>query len=411
MRPRPVPDGPPASPAPGRASGESAASRTRPLRTTIAVEQLRRRVPGGIGTYATGLLQGLSSLRPLPDVTMVASPIPSGEHDPLLAYPFPLSEAGGRVAAMAHRSRLPGAASHVVTRLWDRGLSSVGSGRSAIADLVHSVSLAAPPTGSTPLTVMVHDVAWRHVPDAYPRHGLAWHEAALRRTGRIASAVVVPSRAVAGDLARASVELEPSQIEVIPEGCDHLPPADHDAARAMLGRLGVSGDFLLTVSTLEPRKNLQRLIEAYGRVRGDFPEPWPLLVVGPSGWGPDVVPTDGVVIAGRVSGAVLSALYASARVMAYVPLAEGFGLPAVEALWAGAPLVVSSTVPSIAEHDSPAVVVDALSIDAIASGLGELATDDSLRESLAAAGPVSLAGRTWVMAAQRHLDWWTEIVR
>jgi glycosyltransferase involved in cell wall biosynthesis len=382
------------------------------LRTTIVVEQLRRRVPGGIGTYATGLLQGLSSLRPLPDVTMAASPMRAGETDPLLGYPFPLSEAGGRlVAAVAHRSRLQGAASQVVTRLWDRGLSSVGSGQNAVADVVHSVSLAAPPTGSTPLTVMVHDVAWRHVPEAYPRHGLAWHEAALRRAGRSASAVVVPSRAVARDLIRASVELEPSQIEVIPEGCDHLPPADHEAARAVLRRLGVSGDFLLTVSTLEPRKNLQRLIEAYGRVRGDFPEPWPLLVVGPTGWGPEVVPTDGVVMAGRASGAVLSALYASARVMVYVPLAEGFGLPAVEALRAGAPLVVSSAVPSIVEHDSPAVVVDALSIDAIASGLGEVATDDSLRESLAAAGLASVAGRTWVVAAQRHIDWWTGIVR
>jgi hypothetical protein len=73
--------------------------------------------------------------------------------------------------------------------------------------------------------------------------------------------------------------------------------------------------------------------------------------------------------------------------------------------------VVSSAVPSIVEHDSPAVVVDALSIDAIASGLGEVATDDSLRESLAAAGLASVAGRTWVVAAQRHIDWWTGIVR
>jgi alpha-1,3-rhamnosyl/mannosyltransferase len=172
----------------------------------------------------------------------------------------------------------------------------------------------------------------------------------------------------------------------------------------------VRGDYLLTVSTLEPRKNLRRLIEAYGRVRRDFPEPWPLLVVGPTGWGPHLAAAEGVIMAGSVSGAVLSALYARARVMAYVPLAEGFGLPAVEALRAGAPLLVSSVVPSIVEHDSPAVVVDALSVDAISSGLAELSTDDSRRESLAMAGPASMVDRTWEAAARRHLEWWTEVV-
>jgi glycosyltransferase involved in cell wall biosynthesis len=95
----------------------------------------------------------------------------------------------------------------------------------------------------------------------------------------------------------------------------------------------------------------------------------------------------------------------------YVPLAEGFGLPAVEALRAGTPLIVSSVVPSIVEHDSPAAVVDALSVDAIASALAALATDDSRRESLSLAGPPSVAGRTWEAAARRHLEWWSEVVR
>ena len=91
------------------------------------------------------------------------------------------------------------------------------------------------------------------------------------------------------------------------------------------------------MSTLEPRKNLDRLVAAYGPVRSVLPEPWPLVVVGPADGGPHWRRRPGVVLAGRAEEAVLSALYASARVVAYVPLAEGFGLPAVEAMSAGAP--------------------------------------------------------------------------
>lgn len=382
------------------------------LRITIVAEQLRRRVPGGIGTYATGLLQGLSTIRPLPDVTVAASPLPPGQSDPLLEFPFHVAPIGGRfVAAVARQRRLPRAPTQLASRLWDRGFAGLGSGPGSHADVVHSVSLAVPPTAGTALTVMVHDVAWRQVPGAYPARGLAWHEAALRRVSRAASAVAVPSRAVAAELLRASVELDPSRIEVIAEGCDHLPPPDHEALREVLERLGVGDDYLLTVSTLEPRKNLRRLIEAYGRVRRDLPSPWPLLVVGPTGWGPQLAVADGVVMAGRVSEPALSALYARARLMVYVPLAEGFGLPAVEALRAGAPLVVSSAVPSIVEHESPAVIVDAQSVDAIASAVAELATHDSRRESLAVAGPASTLDRTWEAAARHHVAWWTEVVR
>jgi glycosyltransferase involved in cell wall biosynthesis len=377
-----------------------------PVKVALVTEQLRSRVPGGIGTFALALLGGLSTLDPSPDVTIVAGPVsPAGAADPLADFPFPLNVLGGPLlAALARRGRFEHAPDQIITRLWDRGrLGVVGH------DLVHSVSMAAPPTGATPLTVMVHDVAWRQVPEAYPARGLAWHEAALRRVGRTARAVVVPSRAVADQLLQASVELDGSRIAVIPEGCDHLPVPDVEAAGRLLRRLGVSGEFLLTVSTLEPRKNLPRLLEAYGRLRKELPEPWPLLVVGPSGWGPELVPSPGVVMVGRVEGAVLSALYAAARVAVYVPLAEGFGLPAVEALASGAPLVVSSGVPSIVEHDSPAVIVDARSTDAIAAAIGALATDEARREELGRAGPQSVRERTWAVVARRHVEWWAEV--
>jgi glycosyltransferase involved in cell wall biosynthesis len=192
-------------------------------------------------------------------------------------------------------------------------------------------------------------------------------------------------------------------------GSDHLPPPDDSAAEALLRRIGVAGPFLLSVATLEPRKNLPRLIDAYQQARADLPASTQLLVVGPTGWGPELSPGDGVVLGGAVDDAVLAALYARARAVVYVPLHEGFGLPPLEAMRAGA-VVVASPVPSIDGTDA-ALVVDPLDADAIAGGLVQVAGDDRMRARLAAAGAAHVAGLTWTAAANRHADLWERVAR
>ncbi len=141
--------------------------------------------------------------------------------------------------------------------------------------------------------------------------------------------------------------------------------------------MGVVGEFLLTVGTLEPRKNVDRLVRAFARVRDSLPGPWPLVIVGPAGWGPEPpVPraADHVVFTGPVPDVVLSELYRRARAFAYVPLTEGYGLPPLEAMRVGIPTVVSDEVPSV--HDlgavgpAPARIVDPLDVDDIAAGPG-----------------------------------------
>jgi glycosyltransferase involved in cell wall biosynthesis len=402
-------------------AGEGIAGRL--LAVDVVAEQLRRPVPGGIGTYALGLLSGLHDLvangGPAPSVgrlRVVAAPFALRGDDPLASYGAEQVRAGlpwSRVVAQLAVARdseflaaLPDA---IVTRLWDAGIGRQGAG----ADVVHSVSMAFPPTGRVPLTAMVHDVAWRQAPQAFPRHGVEWHEAALRRISRSAAAVVVPSQAAAKALCAAAAELDPSRIEVIPHGCDHLQAPDRQAARRVLARLGVGakGGYILSVSTLEPRKNLRRLVEAYGRARHNLPEPWPLVVVGPSGWGDGPPAGEGVVLAGRMSGAVLSGLYSEASVVAYVPLAEGFGLPAMEAMAAGAPLIASTGVPSVLELAPWAArVVEPWSVASIAEAIGELASDEAARQSLVAAGTSAVASRTWVQSASRHVALWARIV-
>jgi glycosyltransferase involved in cell wall biosynthesis len=355
----------------------------------LAAQQLRRAVPGGIGTYARGVLQGMADLEQAGEATAALTVYASRPP----RRPDPLSEDGRPVLS----SMLPGP---LLTRLWDAGLVHAPAG----FDVVHAVSLAAPPTRrGVAGVVAVHDLAWRRTPEALPPRARRWHEAALARALRRAAAYVVPAPAVAAELAEAGAD--PGAVRQIPFGCDHLATPDEDAAGAVLHRLGVADGFLLSVSTLEPRKNLARLFAAYDRARPSLPEAWPLVVVGPGGWGPDLEPGPGVLLAGAVSEGALSALYRRARLLAYVPLEEGYGLPVVEAMSVGTP-VVASPVPSTA---GAAYETSPTDVDAIAEALCKVAADEALRGRLVSAGRARSAQLTWARSAQAHLELWREL--
>ncbi|MGH9069598.1 MAG: glycosyltransferase family 4 protein [Acidimicrobiales bacterium] len=400
------------------------------MRVGLVVQQLRRAVPGGIGTYAVGLVGGLAAMGAgAPEVTLLASRPPSrlasrppGRSDPLADLGLPLVT-----------SRLPPS---LLTRAWDAGWRAPGLGRSlgdgvdfsqpmtqrtagrppstgaSSLNLVHSVSLGGPATGGVPSVACVHDLAWRSLPEAFPDRGRRWHEAALARGLLRTDRFVVPSEATADALLGAGAK--PGTVVVVEEGCDHLAPVDQPATDAQLGLLGVDGPYLLCVGTLEPRKNLARLLGAYAAVRAELPEPWPLVVVGPKGWGPQAGPFGtgpfgtgpaGVVLAGVVSPGVLSGLYAGARCVAYVPLLEGWGLPAVEAMSMGVP-VVASPMPSTAGQ---ALEVDPTDVDSIADGLGRAAGDEDERVELIARGLARTAGLSWEATARAHVAVWAEL--
>ena len=360
----------------------------------LVVEHLRRSMSAGISTYSLGLLQGLGDLGPsAPAITLHASRAPKG-------VPDPLDLLGHAVAS----SPLP---APLLTRAWDRGLAAAPRG----ADVLHSTSLAFPPLAKAPpASVMVHDTAWRAVPDAYPRRGRRWHEAALQRAIDHARYLLVPARVAADALVAAGAPA--AKVIVIEEGADHLPAADVDGAQRILDRLGVREGFLLTVGTLQPRKNLQRLLEAYARARHDLPEPWPLVVVGAEGWG-DALPErevpHGVLLAGEVRGAELAGLYRKARCLAFVPLVEGFGLPPLEAMRECTP-VVASPVPSVAGTGA-ALEVDPHDVEAIARALVRASSDDRVRSELVTAGLQRSGELTWKSVAAEHVALWETMAR
>ena len=349
---------------------------------SIVVEQLRRRVAGGIGRYAAGLLDGLREVvEPAQTMELIASR-PVGQPDPLLAWGWPV-----------RASALPGP---VLTRLWDRGWD-----RPRSDGITHATSFAYP-RRSGRLSVMVHDLAFREVPDAYPARGREWHERRLAHTLRHADRMVVPAARTADALVTAGADH--TKVVVIPEGADHLPDPDQAAARALLRRLGVDGQYVLTVGTLEPRKNLPRLFEAFTAAGLDG---WSLVVVGAEGWGERVSsPPAGVVLAGNPDDATLAGLYAGAAVFAYVPLAEGFGLPPVEAMHAGVAVVASAEVPSVT---GAALTVAPTDTAALAAALEVLAADVSRRADLAARGAEHVAPLTWRACAEAHLEVWRSL--
>jgi len=378
-------------------------------RVLMAVEQLRRAVPGGIGAYTRGLLKGIAQCvdeGDAVDVTLLASRLPGT----LLPRSTPAEDPLARFGRPLVLSRLPGP---LLTRAWDHGWVRSSTG----FDVVHSVSLAFPPGQSgkgVPTVVTVHDVAWRRHPEATTRRGSAWHEAALRRARNTGAWLIVTSKLVAADLINDGVDGD--RITIVHGGSDHLVPEDPAQTDALLLRLGVGDEFLLTVSTLEPRKNVDRLLTAYGQARATLPEPWPLVIVGPNGWGPALSSFEGqpgVVFAGAVSDAVLTGLYRRARAFVYVPLTEGYGLPPLEAMRMGTPSVVANEVPSVIDLAEPgplpALVVDPFDVDDIAVALTTILTDDAVRADVAARGEAHALSRTWRTAAHQHIGLWRSL--
>jgi glycosyltransferase involved in cell wall biosynthesis len=368
--------------APGQAAGGGP-------RAGVVAEQLLRPVPGGVGRYVRALVEHLP-LEAAVDGGAVTWIVGRHPADRLAATGLP--------AQTTRRLVWPG---RLVTRTWitlrQPRLPAELLGR---LDLVHATSAAVPPSAGRPLVATVHDLAFRHFPDAYPAAGRRYHERSARVVAAEAVRLLVPSAATARDL----VELygvEPERVAVIPLGVE--PPAEPDraGARRLLRDLGVRGPFLLAVGTLEPRKNLPRLLAAFGEVTDELPDHH-LVVVGPVGWGPALRPTwesVRVKLAGPVGDATLHALYQAADGLAYPSLYEGFGLPVLEAMAHGVPVLTSdrSSLPEVA--GDAALLVDPVDRGAIAKGLVRLVSDGALRRRLAAAGRRRAAGFSWPATA------------
>lgn len=374
------------------------------IRVGIIAEQLLRRPPGGIGVYIRSLFGALAGsagstsaeqattsigTTNRAEVGLVLSRGLAADQRMLLPAGTPLSE-----VLTPHR---------LTVELVHRGLPVPGSGRARRGlDVLHAASLDLLP-GNVPLAAFVHDTLWRSWPDAYTARGIAWHERALRRTIDNARVLLVPSEPVAAELVASGASAE--SIRVVGEGADHLPLLPREADTA-----GPDG-YLLSVATSQPRKNLVGLLDGYRVYRSRAANPLRLVLVGPTGWGADLPPIPaGVEVAGAVTDQRLAQLYSGAAALVTVPLAEGYGLPVVEAWRAGTPVICSDGVPVALEHPDAVAITDALDADAIAQTIVGVLNDQAATQGRVDTGREIANRLTWATVAQHHLEAWTSVV-
>lgn len=272
----------------------------------------------------------------------------------------------------------------------------------------HALPIA-PPRRSV---VTIHDLGFLHHPEAHTRIQRIYYRIFTRLSARRASHIIAISEATKRDLQH-FYGTPGDRISVIYHGVDDRfkPIDDRDDLDRVLSRYGIDGPYLLFVSTVQPRKNVARLIEAFALAHRRGVDAL-LVLAGKRGWLADQIERraaelgieDRVRFVGYVADADLPALLSGALAYVIPSLYEGFGMTVLEAQACGAP-VLASTTSSLPEVVGDAgLLVDPRDVGAIADGLLRLATKPDLRADLRARGLKHVKGWTWDRAARQTLD-------
>jgi alpha-1,3-rhamnosyl/mannosyltransferase len=273
------------------------------------------------------------------------------------------------------------------------------------ADVFHATVLTHRPPRRARLTATIHDMTAWTMPDLHPNANRR-AEAAFARLARAADRLIAVSQCTKDDAVRV-LGLPPDRIAVIHSGVSDAffdpPREDIEAVR---DRYGLARPFVLFVGTVEPRKNLDLLIEAFQSLPQSVREAHELVVAGPMGWAADATRAKlaGTRYLGYVPEGELPALTGAASVFAYPSLYEGFGFPVAQAMAAGTAVVTSnvSSLPEIA--GDTAILVDPRSTSELRSALDRLLTSPDLQRKMAARGRERADRYRWSTCAEKSLQ-------
>jgi glycosyltransferase involved in cell wall biosynthesis len=365
-------------------------------------DQLYFATPGGIGTYIRNLIPAMTGLDPSLELTLFHARFADATDAPeswMSAHDRIQIDEGIRTLyprwALMGRPALPAAL--------------------ASTDVVHASSSAGvPPAGrGQRLVVTVHDLAFLVAPRMFPTSWKWMYRLGLRGVKR-ADAIITPSRSTAEDLV-SRTGVDPAKVNVVPEASS-LPIGAADPAE-VASRLRLRAPYLLFVGTLEPRKNLVPLVRAYRRAAADG-LPLSLVLAGPMGWHGDALMRElalegpgEITLTGYLPASDLDAVYRGASAFAYPSTYEGFGLPVLEAMSRGIPVITSSvsSLPEVAGE--AALLVDPSSVHDLQGAISRLTGDAALSARLAEGGRSRAAGFTWGEAARLTLDVYASVMR
>lgn len=307
------------------------------------------------------------------------------------AAPIPLSER--HLTILWQRARLP-----LPVERW-----------TGPVDLVHAPDFVLPPVRSTPTLLTVHDLTFRIHPETAHVNLRRYLDRAVPRSLRRATHVLVDSASTQHDLARL-MDVPAAKVTVLYPGIgEHFRRETDPQRRAEVRqRLGLPERFLFFIGTLEPRKNLVRLIQAYQQVlheQGLTPDELALVLGGKPGWLSEPIlqranATPGVRLLGQVDEADLPVLYSLATATVYPSLYEGFGFPPLESFACGTPALASNTSSLPEVMGDLGVQVEPGSVAGIAAGLTRLLTDTRLTDAARERGPAQAARFSWATAAE-----------
>lgn len=347
------------------------------MRVAITLEQCWHSVPGGTASSALSLV---SAMKKRSDVELLGV---AARHDRLPRPPW-------TPTIRMHQLPLPRVALYESWHglRWPRVQRATGP-----VDVIHATTMAIPPK-SAPLVVTVHDLAFLQEPAHFTKHGLRFFKRGLQLAKRDADIVTVPSRATWDECADAG--FDEKRLRLVPHGVS-VPAVSQTQVAEFASRRGLPERYVMWCGTLEPRKNVSTLLRAFAAVRAADPD-LGLVLVGPTGWGDVVVPTTGgVQLLGFLGPDELHLAYAGARAFCYPSLREGFGLPVLEAMAHGVPVVTSAGTAMAEFTKGAGILVDPLDVHALASAIVAAAGDE--HDTLARAAAKRANEYSWDAAA------------
>lgn len=356
----------------------------------------------GIGHYTFELARSLARLVPEDECQLIAPvPLDLGPHAHGNGFPANLSTVYAPVNALRRR-------------WWTIGLP-LYIRRNGLT-LFHGTNYNLPLWQRCPTVVTIHDLSLLLHADTHQEHLVRRARTRLPTMTRVATRIITDSESVKREICT-HLGAQPAKVTAVPLAPRRaFRPMDESEASAVRRRLGVEDDFILFVGTVEPRKNLISLVRAFDELLRATDLRPQLVIAGPKGWLTEglfanvewTARTDRILFTGYVSDEDLRGLYSSCRVSVYPSVYEGFGLPPLEAMACGAP-VITSRIPVIMETvGTSARLIDPNDVRELTSALVELLTDPGARAHLSTVGFERAAEFTWERTAEMTLEVYRE---